>query len=127
MNITMTMCSCYRTNRASAFELLNIMDTKNITGTDTVNIMLTDCLKYDRYSFHKAEDMYKKYFTTRSSWLQPTTVTLNIMIEGARELNNQFALTNYYKQFRPLGIYITIISLNAYKNYLICCICRIKT
>ena len=89
---------------SKAEKLLRHMNTNNITGTDTINILLSHCFRGNK-SIRQPREIFNKYFGIEGDGpLRPSVVTLNIMIEGCREANDMTALTTYFNLFKLLEL-----------------------
>ena len=87
-------------NLTAAMSMLHEMDSLNLTGTDTINILLSHTLRSSQNPLIEAQNTFDYYFDTFKSSLEPNTVTLNIMMEGCRSANELSSLNEYFKLFR---------------------------
>ena len=91
-------------NSSAAMQLLREMDAGNLTGTDTVNTVLSHILRGSQRSLVDAQRVFNRYFDSNASSLRPNTVSLNIMLEGCRLAADYSALNNYFILFRALNL-----------------------
>lgn len=119
-----TLSSLKEDSTEESVRILSYLESSGLLGTDTVNIMLTHCLKniqaeqingsVAKMRLDKAEEIFSKYFSPgstsnlskneNSTHLLPSSITLNLMMEGARKAQDYESLLKYYAYFQSHGI-----------------------